>query len=629
MEESTKRQRPPRANGKFPAKQPARYFDAPSFHGKKSAAIGIKKRTISGKTFDGMTDFVPLDEAEPVKEVASSHNNKTSRKRARNQPVDAEEDVLPSLRGEERPPEDPFEGPADIPQAAMRKFNRGKGLDPKGLRTHFHQKLLKQRDQKVQFSRKQAARSEILHTERSGFLEAEDALEDTARITQKALVKSVDLQSQAKHFDLQLREFGPYGFQYTRNGRFLMLFGRAGHIATMDWLTKKLMCEFHTQETVNCGAWLHQETMFATGQKQWVSIYDNRGIELHCIKKMYQVLAMDFLPYHFLLATGSEQGYLSWLDTSVGQMIAQVNTKSGRLSVLKKNPSNAVIHLGHSNGTVSLWSPNVPEPLVKFLSHHTAIRALDIDTSGRYMATAGQDRRVKIWDLRKYQTVQELNVHASPSSIAFSQSGLLAVGMDRQVQVFKDVGDSGGEAKLYMNHFVKSGLRQVGFCPFEDILGCGYSEGFTSLLIPGSGEAHFDAFETNPFQTKRQRQEMEVHSLLEKIPAELIGLDAAQIGQVHEASLQETLEGKARTLFVNVPKVTFTPKYKALGGAAGWTKRKVNVKEEKKREQIKKAVAERKKLIETLADEEGGEDAKGEVKIRPKSVFSRFETKST
>jgi U3 small nucleolar RNA-associated protein 7 len=152
------------------------------------------------------------------------------------------------------------------------------------------------------------------------------------------------------------------------------------------------------------------------------------------------------------------------------------------------------------------------------------------------------------------------------------------------------------------------------------------------LLIPGSGEAHFDAHEANPFQTKRQRQEMEVHSLLEKIPSELIGLDASQIGQVHEPSLQESLEEKARTLYVNVPKVAFTPKYKALGGAIGWTKRKVNVKEEKKREQIKNAVSERKKLIETLKEHDGGEpeeEAVAPSRRKPKSVFSRFVTRET
>ena len=164
---------------------------------------------------------------------------------------------------------------------------------------------------------------------------------------------------------------------------------------------------------------------------------------------------------------------MSWLDISVGQIVSQFNTKNGRLAVMKKNPSNAVVHLGHSNGTVSLWSPNVPEPLVKFLSHHTAVRALDIDASGRYMATTGNDRRVKIWDLRKYQTVQELDVFQSPVSMDFSQRGLLAIGMDKNVQIYKDIGQAQAP-QLYMQHYVKNGLRQVEFCPFEDVVGCGF-----------------------------------------------------------------------------------------------------------------------------------------------------------
>lgn len=56
-------------------------------------------------------------------------------------------------------------------------------------------------------------------------------------------------------------------------------------------------------------------------------------------------------------------------DTSTGQIIAQHRSKMGPCDVLRQNPYNAVSLLGHSQGVVSMWTPNLTTPVVKLLAH--------------------------------------------------------------------------------------------------------------------------------------------------------------------------------------------------------------------------------------------------------------------
>lgn len=84
-----------------------------------------------------------------------------------------------------------------------------------------------------------------------------------------------------------------------------------------------------------------------------------------------------------LLLFQNSKGYLSWLDVSVGTRVTGFQTHRGRLSLMAQNPTNAILHLGHSRGTVSLWSPNNKEPLVEMLCHNAAVRSICVDKTGK------------------------------------------------------------------------------------------------------------------------------------------------------------------------------------------------------------------------------------------------------
>ncbi|KAI5009533.1 hypothetical protein ZWY2020_011670 [Hordeum vulgare] len=204
---------------------------------------------------------------------------------------------------------------------------------------------------------------------------------------------------------------------------------------------------------------------------------------------------------------------------------------------MRVNPYNAVIGLGHAGGKVTMWKPTSVKPLVTMLCHNGPVTAVAFERGGHLMATAGVDKKIKIWDLRKYEVVR--THHARAESLDFSQKGLLAASNGSLVEVYKDGG--GHDYKIYMKHRMVKGYQigKVLFRPYEDICSLGHSMGFSSILVPGSGEANFDTFVENPVETAKQRREREVHALLNKLQPETVMLNPNMIGNVRQPKKKE------------------------------------------------------------------------------------------
>ncbi|KAL2116647.1 hypothetical protein VTJ04DRAFT_8815 [Mycothermus thermophilus] len=422
---------------------------------------------------------------------------------------------------------------------AQKTYGRGPRIDVKNVKDKKLRRNLTNLENKYKAATLKAKEAEILLENQAGFLEPETELERTYKVRQDEIQKEVGLEVAQKRFELKLTELGPYTCEYSRNGRDLILAGRKGHVATMDWRDGKLGCELQLGETVRDARFLHNNQFFAVAQKKYVYIYDHHGVELHCLKKHVEVSHMEFLPYHFLLATLSISGQLKYQDTSTGQIVAEIPTKLGTPVSLCQNPWNAILHIGQQNGTVTLWSPNLTEPLVKLLAHRGPVRSLAVDREGRYMVSAGQDNRMAVWDIRNFkEAVSSYFTRAPATSVAISDTGLTAVGWSTKTTIWRGLFSKAKavQEKVQSPYMTWGGeglgVERVRWCPFEDVLGIGHSGGFSSIVVPGAGEANFDALEVNPFETKKQRQEGEVKALLNKLQPEMIALDPNFIGNL-------------------------------------------------------------------------------------------------
>jgi U3 small nucleolar RNA-associated protein 7 len=185
---------------------------------------------------------------------------------------------------------------------AEKIYGRGRRIDVRSVKDKKLKGKLQRLETKYQTAIAQAKDDEILHEDEPGFLEAENELEKTYHVKQREIQHEVASETARKRFDLSL-EFGPYVCDFTRNGRELLLGGRKGHLASMNWRDGKLNFEIQLNETIWDARWLHNDQYLAVAQKKNVFIYDRQGVELHCLKQHREVTHMEFLPYHFLLGT--------------------------------------------------------------------------------------------------------------------------------------------------------------------------------------------------------------------------------------------------------------------------------------------------------------------------------------
>lgn len=413
-----------------------------------------------------------------------------------------------------------------------KRSKESKIINLKDIKNRNLRKRLSKYEKDIRQTLMSLTKAKILETDSVGFMLAENELEKTYKVKQVDILKQVDLASKKKSYTLNIDKYGPFQGIYSRSGTHLLITSRKGHCALLDWKKFKQVSQVQLRETILDSTFLHNYNMFATAQRDYVYIYDKFGTELHCLKKHRNPRRVEFLPYHFLLASSTVNGILNYQDISTGLIAVSIKAKSGPLNVMTQNPYNAVLCLGQTNGTVSMWVPSMSKPVARMLCHCGPTLSIAVNKTGQYMVTSGADGKVKIWDIRKFQPLNTYTSHKPAVSLAISQTNILAVGFSQHCELWRDPFIK-KQHKCYMKHIIPATkIQNVDFCSHEDILGIGHSNGFESLIIPGSGDPALDTFEANPYGTQKQLNNQVVYKLLDKLQPEMIQLNPNFVGKI-------------------------------------------------------------------------------------------------
>lgn len=350
--------------------------------------------------------------------------------------------------------------------------------------------------------------------------------------TEKDAVGSCILNSNT--YDLEFPG-GPFYLDFTNNGRCLIFGGKNGKACGLDLLKKSPLFEVELDDSLSDIKWLHNDSFFATAQSKFIYIYDKVGNEVHRLKSHTDPHRLEFLRHHFLLASVSYGGMLRYLDVSTGKLVSEMNMKSGQDKSVCLNYQTGIINVGHSNGTVTFWSPNICEPLAKLFCHKGPVCSAACSFDGNVLATQGVDSQLKLWDIRKFSRELVIHTGVHANALSFSQTGFLAASCGSKIKIWNDYASK----PLSNISFTSMNSSSLKFCPFDDVIAVGHGSGVFCRPVTGSAFSAYDSFDSNPFSNAKQRQEAEVKSLLDKLPPESIHLFCSK-----EKVLKESCKSK-------------------------------------------------------------------------------------
>ncbi|KAI4767316.1 hypothetical protein E4T52_17467, partial [Aureobasidium sp. EXF-3400] len=159
----------------------------------------------------------------------------------------------------------------------------------------------------------------------------------------------------------------------------------------------------------------------------------------------------------------------------------------GQVGSVAFSPDGQVVASASDDRTVRLWDAQTGEQVQKLEGHEESVRSVAFSPDGQIVASASDDRTVRLWDAQTGEQVQKLEGHKGPvRSIAFSPDGQIVASASWDDTVRLWDAQTGEQVQRLEGH--EESVHSVVFSPDGQIVASASDERTVRLWDAQTGE---------------------------------------------------------------------------------------------------------------------------------------------